>query len=124
MSSSAPLTAAEEEDLASNVGGFTLAWSPGGGEVWCGRRVSCLLSGRKRTVAHFAEGALAILRDIARDGRALVVLSDWRRGIAALPGETRERELSWFGNSKLCDLSRGPQVLFDDGTETISGVYI
>ena len=115
--------------LASNVGWFTLAWSSSGDEIWYygpDGVVAVSLSGRKRTLARFPHFAFASLEDIARDGRALVLLSDWRRGIVALPpGETRERELSWFGSSWATAISRdGSQLLFEDGTETITGVYL
>ena len=118
----------KRKTVASNVGGWTLAWSPSGDEVWYGEGgVSAVsLSGRKRTLAHFTAIAFSFLQDIARDGRALVVLSDLRKGIVALPpGETRERELSWFGDPLLGAISRdGSQLLFNDGTETINGVYL
>jgi serine/threonine protein kinase/Tol biopolymer transport system component len=114
--------------LASNVSGFTLAWSPGGDELWYGESdlYAVSLSGRKRPLARSPEGTLAFLNDISREGRALVMLADWRMGIVALPpGETKERELSWFGYSRVESISRdGSQLLFFDETGTRSAVYL
>jgi hypothetical protein len=55
-----------------------------------------------------------VLQDIARDGRVLLTLSDQRLKLCALPpGETQERNLSWFYGAQLMDLSRdGRQILF------------
>jgi Tol biopolymer transport system component len=120
--------AREKKNVAVDADGFTLAWSPKGDEIWYGedglRAVS--LSGRRRLLARFPEGTLAFLNDISRDGRALVLLGDWRMGIVAMPpGETKERELSWFGYSRAEAISPdGTQVLFFDETGAMSGVYV
>ena len=118
----------KRQTLASKVDGFTLAWSSSGDEVWYWEDglYAVSLSGRRRPLARFPQVTFVSLQDIARDGRALVMLGDWRMGIVALPpGETRERELSWFGYSGLGAISRdGSQLLFGDGTETIDGVYL
>ena len=114
--------------MTGEAEGFTLAWSPKGDEIWYGedglRAVS--LSGRRRLLARFPEGTLGFLNDISRDGRALVMLGDWRMGIVALPpGETKERELSWFGYSRAEAISPdGTQILFFDETGAKRGVYL
>ena len=103
-----------------------LAWSPRGEEVWfTGDRdngssglFAITLSGREREVEHIP-GDL-ILFDIARDGRVLLGREDWRGGIYALaPGESRERDLSWFDFSLAADLSAdGKTVLFFENGES------
>jgi len=97
-----------------------LAWSPRGDEVWfTGDRenvavelFAVTLAGREREVERVPGGLL--LFDIARDGRVLLALEDWRGGIYGLaPGENRERDLSWFDFSIANDISSdGRTVLF------------
>jgi hypothetical protein len=62
------------------------------------------------------------LWDIGRDGRILLARDEERSSLVGVPpGETIERDLSWFDTSGLADLSEdGKTVLFDDRF----GVYI
>jgi Tol biopolymer transport system component len=90
-----------------------VAWAPGGKEVWfaatrLGSRESGLYAlarnGKVRPLLR-VPGELA-LYDIAPDGR--VLLTQVNRRVALLaraPGETAERDLSWFETSELADLS-------------------
>ena len=97
------------------VKGQYVVWSPSGQEVWfdtVGEHSQFFLkavdlSGRVRTVATAPVGLA--LHDIARDGRVLVERLSDRTGVLGLvPGETRERDLSWFDGSS-------PVALSDDG---------
>ena len=102
------------------IGG--LAWSGNSNEVWftaartgMSRALYAVsLSGKQRLVARVA-GAL-ILQDIAHDGSILVTRDHPGNGIAGLaPGETKERELSWFDRSSLRDISAdGKAILFSE----------
>jgi len=99
-----------------------LAWSPDGQEVWftaaAGRTNRALravdLEGRARVVLE-VPGSLT-LWDAAPDGRVLLARDDERRGILGVPpGETVERDLSWFDSSGLADLSAdGRKLLIGD----------
>ncbi|HSS43897.1 MAG TPA: protein kinase [Thermoanaerobaculia bacterium] len=116
--------------------GPLLAWSPGGNEIWFGglRRgglrgelYGISLTGRERTVLR-VPGSF-VLWDFSRDGRALMQLASCRVGLVGLfPGQTRERDLSWFDISELRDLSAdGKTVLFNEsgegGNSTFYAVY-
>ncbi len=102
-----------------------LAWSPDGSEIWFaaaevgGNRYlqAATLSGKRRVLFR-GTGALT-LADVSRDGRVLVSHDLNRVGaIAQPPGETRERDLSWFDWSLLADLSRdGRTILFTESGE-------
>jgi eukaryotic-like serine/threonine-protein kinase len=99
-----------------------LAWSPRGDEIWFtaaeGRMNRALravdLEGRTRLVLE-APGSLT-LWDVASDGRVLLARDDERRAVVGVPpGETSERDLSWFDTSGLADLSSdGRKLLFGD----------
>jgi Tol biopolymer transport system component len=108
----------------SDLGG--LAWSPSGREVWftaAGAGFFRTLhavgwGGRVRLVARTTGGME--LQDVFPDGRVLFVHTHPRheaRGVA--PGETQERDLSWFDWTHVNDLSPdGRQVLFtEEGAE-------
>jgi Tol biopolymer transport system component len=102
-----------------------LGWSPDGTEVWFGavevggnRAVQAVsLSGRGRTL--FRGTGVLTVADVARDGRVLVTHDLLRVGVIAVaPGETRERDLSWFDWSLLSDLSAdGRFILFSETGE-------
>jgi eukaryotic-like serine/threonine-protein kinase len=104
----------------ANVRG--LAWSPGGDEIWFtaggpGRNRALRavdLKGQQRLLLE-APGSLT-LWDIARDGRLLLTSDEERHAVIGVPpGETTERELSWFDNSAVADLSAdGRRLLFGD----------
>jgi serine/threonine protein kinase len=118
--------AGNKRSLGGNPAGgwktiFGLAWSPAGDEIWLTAGEGTMndaiyavtLSGRKRLIYRMA-GRL-ILHDIARDGRLLVVRDNIRAGIVCLaPGDTKERDLSWFDSSAASDLS-------DDGKTLLMG---
>jgi len=99
-----------------------LAWGPGGNEVWFtaarGRANRALhavsLRGRERLV-HEAPTSLT-LWDVHPEGRVLLTRDDERRAVVGVPpGETGERDFSWFDRPGLVDLSAdGLQLLFDD----------
>jgi eukaryotic-like serine/threonine-protein kinase len=116
-----------------------LAWSPRGEEVWFtaaeGRTNRALravdLQGRTRLVLG-APGSLT-LWDTASDGRVLLARDDERRAVVGVPpGETGERDLSWFDTSGLADLSAdGRKLLIGDrfgiylrGTDGTAPVYL
>jgi hypothetical protein len=100
-----------------------LAWS--GREVWftatkagAARALyAATLDGGVRLVAR-APGTMT-LRDVSRDGRALVTRDEQRLNISALaPGEKVERDLSWLDWSRLRDISAdGRKILFDETGE-------
>jgi len=95
---------ADETILSTGWADLTgLAWSSQGEEVWfTGNRnngssavFAVTLTGKLREVTRIAGDLL--LFDVGRDGRVLLGREDWRGGIYALPpGESRERDLSWF----------------------------
>jgi Tol biopolymer transport system component len=105
-----------------------LAWSPAGDEIWftaggldTNRALRGIdLNGKQRLLLQTA-GSLT-LWDIALDGRVLVTRDEERRAIVGVaPGATTERELSWFDNSALADLSAdGRWLLFGDRF----GIYV
>ncbi|HTO89421.1 MAG TPA: protein kinase [Thermoanaerobaculia bacterium] len=105
--------------------GFSLAWRPDGQEVWYassktfGEIRAVSLSGRKRVVhPEFPDPLFGEIQDIFPDGRILMWLGEFRRGMVAVPpGETRERDISWFADSRPNDISSdGHTVLFTDGS--------
>ena len=105
-----------------------LAWSARADEVWFtagGERPNrslraVNLAGKQRVVLN-APGSLT-LWDIAADGRVLMSRDEERRALVGVPpNETTERDLSWFDNSGVADLSSdGRYVLFGDRF----GVYL
>jgi eukaryotic-like serine/threonine-protein kinase len=90
-----------------------LSWSATGDEIWfTGSRGAMFdqgvhavtLAGKERAVARW--GGFWGLCDISRDGRVLAIRSTLRFSTVGLaPGETRERDLSWFDISLVVDLS-------------------
>jgi len=112
-----------------------LAWSPGGDEIWyTAGRVdefdslhAVTLAGRDRLIAR-APGYLEI-EDIARDGSVLMTRDDSRTDIIGLaPDEAQERDLSWFNDVALRNVSAdGRTLLFTNfvvGTETNYSTYL
>lgn len=81
------------------------------------------LKGRERLVLH-VPGTLT-LQDIARDGRVLLTQDNTQIQIIALPpGETSEKNLSWFDWSGAADLSPdGKTLLFDETGEGVGAKY-
>ncbi len=112
-----------------------LAWSPNGREIWFGgMRASrrgqlraVALDGREHVV--LSNARYVFLEDVARDGRVLVTVGDWRSRIFFRgEGDATERELSWFDWSVLSDLSPdGTRIAFSEagegtGAEEATGV--
>ena len=93
--------AGQRKTLATGFGDVLgLSWHPSGEEIWfTGSRehlssnlLAVNLSGKQRLVW----AGEVILQDIARDGRALMIRQNRRRGIAGLaPGQKAETDLSW-----------------------------
>jgi Tol biopolymer transport system component len=96
--------------------GFSLAWRPDGQEVWYassktfGEIRAVSLSGSKRVVhPEFPNPVFGEIQDISADGRVLMWMGEFRRSMVAVPpGDTRERDISWFADSD-------PNALSDDG---------
>jgi serine/threonine protein kinase len=112
-----------------------LAWSASGREVWFtaqdanGTRAlrAVDLRGRHRVVAN-APGRLRLL-DISRDGRVLLARDDLRlEAHGSGPGETQERNLSWWDWSLARDISGdGTRLLlteYGEAAGVIPGIYI
>jgi len=120
------------QKLSIPLAGFPqgLAWHPSGEEVWFGsfdRQGSALnavrMTGEKRILLRLP--GYASLLEVAAGGHVLLVLSSFRYGLSGLgPGETQERDLSWFDKSMVRDLTPdGKTILFDE-QGSISGVYL
>ncbi|MGH9399154.1 MAG: protein kinase domain-containing protein, partial [Thermoanaerobaculia bacterium] len=114
-----------QSEISTTMGG--LAWSPNGEEVWYTgdslRAVSS--SGRSRVVLSLLGPAM--LRDVSRDGRALIVSNARRREIVGLaPGESSERNLSWYDWSFPSDLSADGRTLLlvEQGGATGGKAYL
>src|SRR5262249_62177086 len=78
------------------------------------------LRGKKRVLARFPSPVT--LNDLSRDGRMLLTVAQWHYGVAAVaPGETVEKDLSWFDGAVLAALTPdGRSLLFSDR----GGVYL
>jgi serine/threonine protein kinase/Tol biopolymer transport system component len=108
-----------------------LAWSASGREVWFSASKAgnardlwgVSPSGRVRLILRMAGGLT--LHDISRDGRVLLARESFRDGILALlPGESRERDLSWLDWSDIADLSPdGRTMLFTELGEGVGANY-
>ncbi len=110
-----------------------IAWRPNGREILFGeensegRSVAALdLRGHVRRLV--TTGDWLWVFDVARDGRILVGQQDVRgRILAAIPGGTGEKDLSWFDYSIARDLSAdGKTILLSESGEaggTTYGVY-
>jgi Tol biopolymer transport system component/predicted Ser/Thr protein kinase len=106
------------------IGG--LAWSARGDEVWSGDRsgiTATTLSGKSRRVWLAPGGNIG---DVARDGRALVLLNSSRREIVSLAkSEKEERNLTWLNWSFPADLSPdGKTLLFTEQNIEPPAVYL
>ena len=105
-----------------------LAWSARGDEIWFTagdartnralRAVS--LTGTQRTI--LAAPASMTLWDIAPDGRVLLTRDDERKAIVGVaPGQTTERDVSWFDDSGIAALSANGKSLL---TGDRFGIYL
>jgi Tol biopolymer transport system component len=98
-----------------------ILWSPAGDEIWFTASNSgsaanlrgVTLDGKVRTITNVPGGMWI---EDARDGTTLMITSQARLAIRAMPpGGKEERELGWFGWSLLRDISRdGKKVLFEE----------
>ncbi len=112
-----------------------IAWHPQKHEIWYtatsgGARLqlqAITMDGKNRIV-HSIPGSVQ-MHDISDQGDVLVSVSTSRRGISALPpGETSERDLSWFDWSFVTDITPdGKKILFmeqGEGAGQTYGTYI
>jgi eukaryotic-like serine/threonine-protein kinase len=117
-------------DLNGNVTALTrdwdsvrgLAWSAATNEIWyaagaarSNRALRAVTLDRRERIVLDAPGSLT-LWDIAPDGRALLSRDEERRAVLVVrPGESVERDLSWFDDSGLVEISNdGKYVLGGD----------
>jgi Tol biopolymer transport system component len=117
-------------DLSGNVTPLTrdwdsvrgLAWSQSGSEIWyaagaarSNRALRAVTLDRQERIVLDAPGSLT-LWDLAPDGRALLSRDEERRAVVVVrPGESAERDLSWFDDSGLVEISNdGKYVLGGD----------
>ncbi len=119
--------------VKDGIRGQGLAWSPSGVEIWyddLGERGQYLIksvdvSGRQRVVDTVPVGL--IVHDISRDGRVLVERYGSQPGILGLaPGDTKERQLAWFDQSRLSGMSDdGRTILINEGGDAagVNGAY-
>jgi len=108
-----------------------LAWSGDGREVWFAASPSGAAralyamdrSGKERLLLH-VPGTLT-MHDVARDGRVLLTEDNTQIQMQALaPGESSEKNLSWFDWSGADDLSPdGKTLIFDETGEGAGGKY-
>jgi DNA-binding winged helix-turn-helix (wHTH) protein/Tol biopolymer transport system component len=116
--------------LWANVGG--VAWHPSGREIWFTASRdgdpkslwAVSTSGKVRSLAQIA-GSMT-LRDISKDGRALVSRETQRLEMAAvIAGETKQRDLSWHDWSRVADVSAdGGTILFDESGIAAGPQYV
>lgn len=95
-------------------------WSPDGKEIWFGGARpngdvalwAVDLAGRERLLAEIPGSA--VLVDVARDGRLLLVNADSRIGLRVRsPGAKEDRDLGWLDTSSISDISKdGSEILF------------
>ena len=102
-----------------------LAWSPDGREVWFSaaesggnRAVYAVSLGGRRRILVRVTGNLT-LHDVSRDGKVLLAHDSLRSGILAfVPGDPRERDLSWLDWSSVRDMaSDGSVFVFSESGE-------
>jgi sugar lactone lactonase YvrE len=108
-------------------------WAPKGNEVWfsAGEGMPQTLFAvdlRGRTRELLRAPPTILLEDVTGDGRAIVKRLDVRNGILCRPpGESGERDLSWFEDGEIVDISSdGKLLLFTErgGGTTKSAVYV
>jgi eukaryotic-like serine/threonine-protein kinase len=108
-----------------------LAWSPSGNEIWftatdTGANLSLYAvtpSGKVRVIVR-VPGGIKLL-DVARNGRVLLARGASRVStLGLLPGDSRERDLSWLDYSFVGDISAdGQRLLFDEEGEAGGANY-
>jgi tRNA A-37 threonylcarbamoyl transferase component Bud32/Tol biopolymer transport system component len=107
-------------------GATGIAWSPDGSEVWGsgGGTLFAMSRPDEARVLACLPGGVWIL-DVSRTGKALIAQTSIRREIAGLtPGETKERNLSWFDWSFPGGLSSdGRTILFEESSRQTEAGY-
>jgi eukaryotic-like serine/threonine-protein kinase len=108
-----------------------LAWSPSGDEIWftatdTGANLSLYAvtpTGKVRVLVR-VPGGIKLL-DVARNGRILLARGASRVStLGLLPGDSRERDLSWLDYSFVGDISAdGLRLLFDEEGEAGGANY-
>ena len=114
--------------VANRKGLKGLAWSPSGGEVWFSGSTSrspvlsaVTLSGKERVVLQTP--GWTEIRDIAADGRVLLIRQNPRSTIIYRTPDGNDRRLSWFDWSTVADLSAdGSTLLFYEWGEGVGGI--
>jgi Tol biopolymer transport system component len=106
-----------------------LAWSPDGKEIFFtgtrsgGNRqlYAVSLSGKERALARVPGGVT--IQDVSKSGRLLLTHDTARMGLLAkLPGDSKERDLSWFDWSLARGISPdGKMVAFSESGEAARG---
>jgi Tol biopolymer transport system component len=110
---------------AEGLHGISFAWAPAGDDIWMEDRsdqgddriVAVAPSGKTRVLAR-APGRL-IPYDVAPDGRVLLEHTIGRRSVMGLaPGETIQRDLSWFDGTNPAGISADGRtaLLLESGT--------
>jgi hypothetical protein len=109
---------------------FGLAWSPSG-EIWYTaipsgterQLMAVSLSGRVHEV--LADATTLDLQDIAPDGRVLISSEQPRLIMEFLgPGDREPRDLSWYDNSVIKEISRdGQWILFEEFSQPFGADY-
>ncbi len=114
------------------IGG--LAWSPSGDELWFSAYMGgayslrgTSLAGRERVVWR-GPGSVWLM-DVAPDGRALLCKTVIRSDVfALLPGDSRERDLSWLGWTVAGDVSADGRLVllvnYEEPSGPNYGVYL
>jgi serine/threonine protein kinase/Tol biopolymer transport system component len=104
-----------------------IAWSADGQEVWYTGDDLFALSPSGQTRAVYTGSGFLVLRDVAPDGRVLMVRESRRREVAGrIGGEASERVLSWHDWTFPADLSAdGRTLLFmEQGAAAGGGPYL
>ena len=108
-----------------------LPWRPDGKEIWfTARKTGVLaiqavdLSGHERFL--FASPDVLMIQDVLKDGSVLVINGNWpETTICQPPGETVERNVSWFDYTTGKGLtSDGKTLLFDEGGAVFGSIFL
>jgi serine/threonine protein kinase len=111
---------------------YGLAWKPDAKEVWFTARKNTGvlaiqavdLSGHDRFL--FSSPDVLLIQDVLKDGRVLVINQNWPETVMCQPpGESKERNVSWFDYSWGKSLSAdGKTLLFDEGGAVFGSFFI